>query len=167
MTGVIGSHLSKFLGEIDSHTNSYFRGLYSVSQIVNVESLLDLNKMNIVCLHSNNHYYGVFLSPTDNKSVFVDSVRLQPHNYSTDLVEFLDYYCNRYKQLPFRVQGSQSNLCALYLIYFMHMLSSGASLDECCSIFKPFRFHYNDSILQNWFTKTFNLLERESLFPRK
>ena len=156
--------VSAFCGTVDSVVSPYFRGVYSINVLDDIEPYLDLNNKNCIIIHVDNHYVGVYLETHENRSAFIDSVRNTADSYSEDLQAFIDYYAPHYDTLPFRVQGSKSNFCAAYIIYFFHQLCGEKSLNESSDLFVAGKFRDNDRELVSWFRQHFTRSDIQDLF---
>ena len=110
---------------------------------------------NIIIIHVNQHYIGLYISPYNDGSVFVDSINNAIKSYSKLLDEFVLFYSPRIRSLPFRVQSQQSELCAAYVLYFMHNLADNKKLQQTCDVFKSGDYRANDVKLRSWFRAKF------------
>lgn len=161
------SQLSQFLGVVDTVTAPFYRGCFRLDNLINLEPLLDLNEKNAVVLHANNHFMGLYLAPSDRKSVFIDTVKVQPTFYGEELIQFLEYYCPNFSTLPFRIQGAHSKLCGPYVEYFLHQFCNNKTVDSACHFFRPAQYTQNDYLLRVWFKTTFQKTAHDNMYPKQ
>jgi len=128
--------ISKFIGELDSLTSPFYRGIFSIDNFSSVSSLLDLNSNNILVINSRNfadyrpgHWLLIIIN-TQANSFFIDTDANTPSYYSNELNDFLEYFSPNYFSLTKPVQPPKSTFCGGYIIYFCHRLIRGDSLDE-------------------------------------
>jgi hypothetical protein len=156
--------LGRLFSKIDTVTSPYFRGVYKLDELENLDSVLDLNDMNVVMFFHARHFFGLFLSPTDNSSVFIDPIYRRPNKYGVEFNEMLNYYCPNFSVLPFQCQGVNSGLCAIYCLYFHDCLCQSISLETACALFSAFKFTSNDANLRDWFRARFKFVNFNDLF---
>jgi len=158
--------LIEFISSADTIVAPYFRGLYTVDQLLDdaVNELIDLNSQNCVIVHSNDHYVGIYLNTQQDKSAFVDSLDNDPSTYSDILEVFLDQYAPRYDTVPFTLQSESSHLCGQYAVMLLHQLCSGQSLDSACRVFKAGANAHNDKVLRTFFMRNFSAKQTSMLF---
>ena len=156
--------VSDFCGTVDSVISPYFRGVYSINVLDDIEPNLDLNSKNCIVIHSEHHFVGIYFETQENRSAFIDSVKNTADSYTQDLQAFVDYYAPHYNTVPFRVQGSSSNYCAAYVIYYFHQLCDNMSISEASVLFSAGKFRENDREVISWFKQHFSKTSITGLF---
>ena len=130
--------------------------MYPVDKLDTVESFIDFNKNNCLIVYENSHFIALFIDMQDRKAnAFIDSTARQPIAYGAELEQFMQYFMPTYASLSFRVQSQSSDVCAAYVVYFLHQLAEGKKLKQAMKLFQANQYKQNDAAVLTWMRKNF------------
>ena len=95
------------------------------------------------------------------KVLFIDPLANPPQFYGSEFSQWLKNF--HVIQLQYPVQGDNSVLCGLFVLYFFYHLSRGCRLASIVKTFSRFKPHLNDKIVLNFAWKKFHFNGRKQI----
>ena len=160
MTMIRGDQLAHICSNLDPEIKPYFRGVYALNELLtDALSMIDLNKENYFVFNTDtkdkpgSHWVGAVID-INKKSVFIDSYGKSPNYY--DMEEFFDQACDGdFISIDKQLQSNFTNVCGLYVIYFLHFIAKGTSLTEILKTIPKMSKVLVDRYMLEWFVKNY------------
>ena len=135
--------------------------------ILNVSEMIKINTNNGTgsrgyIIYVPGHWLLLMFQPMGH-ILYIDPLGKKPHTYSKTLSDWFKAHKCQVRSTPFQIQPADSDLCGLYILYFLFFLSRGVQFDKIMRKFHSKNLSLNDKMVSKFALKQFNFKIKENL----
>ena len=145
----------------DPYMSRLVHGILNFGQVAKIDTRRCFGTRAYI-IYVSNHWLLLMFQPT-GQIVYIDPLGKKPSAYSKILSDWLKASKHHVKSIPFQIQPNDSELCGLYILYFLFFLSRGVQFEKIVRKFHRKNMLLNDEMVSKFAVKKFNFKIKENL----